>query len=78
MSLEGRRTKTPELKQSGHPASGAADNSSLSNSSSTFCRTYNAKYVLNMIKQSTILLVDYHSILSLDFVCDKTKHFSTL
>ena len=36
VSSEGLKTKTPELKQSGHPTSGAADNSSLSNRSSTF------------------------------------------
>ena len=34
----GLKTNTPELKQSGHPASGAAENSSLSNSSSEFWR----------------------------------------
>lgn len=28
VSKEGLNTKTPELKQSGHPGSGAADNSS--------------------------------------------------
>lgn len=39
MVSEGLNTKTPELKQSGHPASGAADNSSRSNSSSQFCTT---------------------------------------
>lgn len=39
VSSEGLKTKTPELKQSGQPASGAADNSSLLNNSSTFCRT---------------------------------------
>lgn len=51
VSSEGRNTKTPELKQSGHPASGAADSSSLSNNSSTFCRTckrsFNLKYHSN-------------------------------
>ena len=36
---EGTNTKTPELKQSGHPASGAAENSSRSKSSSEFCMT---------------------------------------
>lgn len=63
VSSEGRNTKTPELKQSGHPASGAADSSSLSNNSSTFCRTckqsFNLKYrskiwiqALNMLKRT--------------------------
>lgn len=36
---EGSNTNTPELKQSGQPTSGAADNSSRSKSSSTFCST---------------------------------------
>lgn len=40
MSAEGRKTKTPELKQSGQPGSGAAENSSRSNSSSTLDRTW--------------------------------------
>lgn len=39
VSSDGRNTKTPELKQSGQPASGAAENSSRSNNSSIFCRT---------------------------------------
>ena len=36
VSFDGTNTKTPLLKQSGQPISGAADSSSLSNSSSTF------------------------------------------
>lgn len=36
---DGSNTNTPELKQSGQPMSGAADSSSRSNSSSTFCKT---------------------------------------
>lgn len=70
VSSEGRNTKTPELKQSGHPASGAADSSSLSNNSSTFCRTckqsFNLKYrskiwiqALNMLKKN-ILCAGYN------------------
>lgn len=39
MRKEGRKTNTPELKQSGQPGSGAADSSSRSNSSSTLQRT---------------------------------------
>jgi hypothetical protein len=39
VSFDGLKTKTPELKQSGHPASGAADNSSLSNKSSISRKT---------------------------------------
>lgn len=39
VSLDGLNTNTPELKQSGQPGSGAADSSSLSNSSSTFSKT---------------------------------------
>ncbi len=39
MSSDGLKTNTPELKQSGHPASGAAENSSRSNSSSQFRST---------------------------------------
>lgn len=35
----GLNTKTPELKQSGQPTSGAAENSSLSKSSSQFTKT---------------------------------------
>ena len=41
VSIEGVNTNTPELKQSGHPGSGAAENSSRSNSSSQFCTTCN-------------------------------------
>lgn len=41
VSSDGRNTKTPELKQSGQPASGAAENSSRSKRSSIFCRTLN-------------------------------------
>lgn len=37
---EGRKTNTPELKQSGQPGSGAAESSSHSKSSSTFSRTW--------------------------------------
>lgn len=40
VSLDGLKTKTPELKQSGQPGSGAADSSSLSKSSSMFDRTW--------------------------------------
>lgn len=40
VSKFGRNTYTPLLKQSGHPTSGAADNSSRSNNSSQFCNTY--------------------------------------
>ena len=40
VSREGTKTKTPELKQSGQPASGAADSSSRSNRSSMFCSTW--------------------------------------
>lgn len=40
VSLDGLKTNTPELKQSGQPGSGAADSSSRSNSSSTFDRTW--------------------------------------
>lgn len=36
VSADGLKTKTPELKQSGQPTSGAADSSSRSNSSSQF------------------------------------------
>lgn len=37
---EGRKTNTPELKQSGQPGSGAAESSSRSKSSSTLSRTW--------------------------------------
>lgn len=40
VSRDGRNTNTPELKQSGQPGSGAADSSSLSNSSSIFESTW--------------------------------------
>lgn len=40
VSRDGWNTNTPELKQSGHPGSGAADSSSLSNSSSIFESTW--------------------------------------
>lgn len=40
VSLEGRKTNTPELKQSGQPGSGAAESSSLSNNSSMFDKTW--------------------------------------
>ena len=40
VSLDGLKTNTPELKQSGQPGSGAADSSSLSKSSSIFDRTW--------------------------------------
>ena len=43
MSTLGANTKTPELKQSGHPTSGAAENSSRSKSSSQFWRIYEKK-----------------------------------
>lgn len=43
VSVDGRKTKTPELKQSGQPASGAADSSSRSKSSSEFRSTYKVK-----------------------------------
>lgn len=39
VSLEGWKTNTPELKQSGQPGSGAADSSSLSNNSSMLDKT---------------------------------------
>lgn len=39
VSLDGLKTNTPELKQSGQPGSGAADSSSRSKSSSIFDRT---------------------------------------
>lgn len=40
VSMEGQKTNTPELKQSGQPGSGAADSSSLSNSSSMLESTW--------------------------------------
>jgi len=40
VSTEGLNTNTPELKQSGQPTSGAAENSSRSKSSSQFWRIY--------------------------------------
>ena len=39
VSMDGTKTNTPELKQSGHPGSGAAESSSRSKSSSQFCTT---------------------------------------
>lgn len=36
VSSDGLKTNTPELKQSGQPTSGAAENSSRSNNSSQF------------------------------------------
>ena len=48
VSSDGLNTKTPELKQSGQPASGAADNSSLSKSSSTFCKTWKKKETVQL------------------------------
>lgn len=44
VSLDGLKTNTPELKQSGQPGSGAADNSSLSKSSSMLDSTWMHKY----------------------------------
>lgn len=40
VSMDGQYTNRPELKISGHPESRAADNSSRSNKSSMFCKTY--------------------------------------
>ena len=40
VSTEGTKTNTPELKQSGHPGSGDAENSSRWNNSSQFCTTW--------------------------------------
>ena len=39
VSMDGTKTNTPELKQSGHPGSGDAESSSRSKSSSQFCKT---------------------------------------
>lgn len=52
VSLDGLKTNTPELKQSGQPGSGAADSSSLSKSSSIFDSTWihsNTCYLLTRI-----------------------------
>lgn len=54
---DGVNTKTPELKQSGQPTSGAADNSSRSNSSSQFLRTCQIRSIIIYIR--------------MDFVCAK-------
>jgi hypothetical protein len=59
VSMEGLKTKTPELKQSGQPASGAAENSSRSKSSSQFLKIWNYKkspsvYAWNNLESYTV------------------------
>ena len=55
---EGTKTKTPVLKQSGQPGSGAADSSSLSNSSSQFWTTFtNVKHCIILYRELVRLTV---------------------
>jgi len=63
VSIDGRNTNTPELKQSGQPASGAADSSSRSNSSSTFLITCRRQHRPGQIRKlcvhSNVVLSEY-------------------
>lgn len=59
---EGLKTKTPELKQSGQPTSGAAESSSRSNNSSQFFITFkNIYWRMREKKYSFIFSIKWHN-----------------
>lgn len=74
VSRFGRKTKTPELKQSGQPTSGAAENSSRSKSSSQFWSTYNNHWKCWIFIFIYVLILNMNRLTNVS--ASKKTHFS--
>lgn len=71
---DGLKTNTPELKQSGQPGSGAADSSSLSNSSSTLHSTWGDQRSSKLTSTQTPSTLSWHLEVYMLPLCRNRRH----